>query len=74
MIIDTYRAYYSSIEKSLSKSLFEFESLHTLRDSNIKEIKCNFENDDVFIKFRGWGRSQSNPVIYIVDPEFETVV
>ena len=66
-VIEKYRDYYSSIESSLPKALQDFNSSHTLHDSNVKEVKCDFSKSNVHIKFRGWDMSLNNVVVYEVE-------
>lgn len=61
---ELYYAYWKSIEGSLPKPLIELETHHSLHDSVINSIVCNFSEQVVEIKLNGWDREFNNKVKY----------
>jgi hypothetical protein len=53
-VFERYKEYLDSVAAKLPDQLISIQEKYTLHDSNLKEIKSNFESDSVSIRLRGW--------------------
>lgn len=63
-VFSRYEAHLASIRDSLPQSLVQFEEEHTLHDSEVKHIECNFQNRSLSLKLLGWDLKLENKVRY----------
>ena len=59
-----YDKYVASISHALPPRLIEFKEAHTLHDSEVKRINCDFEQGEVELEFHGWNINLEFPVRY----------
>ena len=53
-VFETYRRYIESVKDRLPQAVLEFDTSHTLHDSEIKAIACDFARDEVHLVLHGW--------------------
>lgn len=63
-VFASYDAYFASIRDALPDALVELETLHTLHDSEVKNIACDFARRSVEIVLHGWDRELRNSIRY----------
>jgi len=63
-VFSRYEAHLASIRDSLPPSLVQFKEEHTLHDSEVKHIECNFLNRSLSMKLLGWDLKLENKVCY----------
>jgi hypothetical protein len=59
-----YNSYLASVRSALPERLVELDSQHTLHDSELKHVRCNFEDRTVEWVLHGWDRELKHKVRY----------
>jgi hypothetical protein len=59
-----YAAHFSAIRGSLPEDVVALEENHTLHDSEVKDVACDFEKSEVVLALDGWDRNLENRVRY----------
>jgi hypothetical protein len=62
--IEAYRAAFDSISASLPTGVVELEEFHTLHDSRVEVVQCDFEKGELRLSLAGWNRALSEPAWY----------
>lgn len=65
-LFQQYDSYLASIRSRLPAELVKFEADHTLHDSKVKSIICDFEAKTVAIVLNGWNQQFDCPIRYII--------
>ena len=55
-LFQRYEAYLASVRSQLPPELVAFDAAHTLHDSEVKRIICNFEYKTVTLVIHGWNQ------------------
>ena len=59
-----YDEYFSSIRAGLPQALIDIKEAHTLHDSEVKRVVCNFTHKRVDLELLGWDINLKYPVRY----------
>ncbi len=65
-LFQRYEAYLASVRSQLPPELVAFDAAHTLHDSEVKRIICNFEDKTVTLVLHGWNQKLEYPVRYTI--------
>ena len=61
---ERYEAYLASVRAHLPPALVDLEAHHTLHDSEVKHVDCDFQIRSVAMRLNGWDRALQYPVHY----------
>ncbi len=61
-----YSAHFAGIRSALPRGVAELEEKHTLHDSEVKEITCNFSARTVTLRLEGWNQDLTAKVRYVL--------
>ena len=59
-----YDEYFSSISSKLPQPLVDIKEAHTLHDSEVKHVVCDFANKRIYLELLGWDINLEFPVRY----------
>ena len=59
-----YDEYFSSISAKLPQPLIDIKEVHTLHDSEVKRVVCDFAHKRVYLELLGWDINLEFPVRY----------
>jgi hypothetical protein len=73
-----YAAYIDSVRDRLPPDILELDAQHTLHDSEVKEVRCDFVRQAVQVVLNGWNRDLQYRVRYCLNftevSEFEQLL
>ena len=61
---EQYEAYLATVRTHLPPALVELEAGHTLHDSEVKHIACDFASSTVTLRLHGWDQELQHKVHY----------
>lgn len=65
-LFQKYSSYLTSVQSRLPRELVAFDDEHTLHDSEVKSIVCDFEAKTVAIVLNGWNQQFDRPIKYTI--------